>query len=175
MNRFLLEGGASAGSIAIYVVLIVMLVLMLVLPYFSNRKKSKEFQSMIDALKVGDMVRTAGGVIGRIVRISDKGEIKTVLLETGSKTEKSYMEFDLSMIYCVLKSSKAETEETEAKKGEAKATTETKVEKSETKAEEVETKAAEPEKVEETNATEKAEAPAKRKKKPATTTSKNSK
>ena len=70
---------------------------------------------MLEALKVGDMVRTAGGIIGRIVKISDKGEIKTVVLETGTKTEKSYMEFDLSMIYCVLKSSKVETEESEGK------------------------------------------------------------
>ena len=62
--------------------------------------------------RVEEENKTAGGIIGKIKKITDKGDIKTVILETGSKTEKSYMEFDMTMIYCVLKSTKA-TEETE--------------------------------------------------------------
>ena len=63
---------------------------------------------MISSIKVGDLVKTAGGLIGRVTKITDKGEIKTIILETGSKTEKSYMEFDISSVYCVLKSTKVE-------------------------------------------------------------------
>ena len=111
MRSLLLEGGnGGTGSYLLYGGLFVVLIVMLVLPFFTNRKKNREFQNMLSAIKVGDMVRTAGGIIGKITKIIDKGEIKTVILETGSKTEKSYMEFDISMIYCVLKSSKVETE-----------------------------------------------------------------
>lgn len=116
MRSLLLEGGnGGTGSYLLYGGLIVVLIVMLVLPFFTNRKKNREFQNMLSAIKVGDMVRTAGGIIGKITKITDKGEIKTVIIETGSKSEKSYMEFDISMIYCVLKSSKVETEAKEDK------------------------------------------------------------
>ena len=98
----------NAGSIVIYVVLIIVMLALLIMPYFTQKKKSQEFAKMLEAMKVGDLVKTAGGIIGRITKITDKGDIKTVILETGSKTEKSYMEFDMSMIYCVMKSTKVE-------------------------------------------------------------------
>lgn len=104
----------SVGSIVIWVVLIVALLIMLILPTFTQRKRNKQFEQMIEGIRVGDTVRTAGGIIGRVVRITKKGEITTVVLETGSKAEKSYTEFDINFINCVLKSTRtAETEETQ--------------------------------------------------------------
>lgn len=126
--NFICAEGTNVGSVVIYAILIVVLVAMLVMPYFTQKKKNQEFVKMLDAMKVGDLVKTAGGIIGKITKITDKGDIKTVILETGSKTEKSYMEFDMAMIYCVLKSTKVE---------ETKEEVETKVE--ETPAEEVKT------------------------------------
>lgn len=164
MMNFLCAANAQPGQIIIYVVLILILVAMLILPYFTQKKKNAEFLKMIDSIKVGDLVRTAGGIIGKVTKITDKGEIKTVTLETGSKTEKSYIEFDMSMIYCVLKSTKpVETEsdkpaEVETKDAEG---TEEKVEEAKT-AETVEEKPVE----------EKEEKPAKKTAKKATKKSK---
>ena len=90
MNFICAENG-GAGSIVVYVVLIVAMLALLIMPYFTQKKKSQEFAKMLEAMKVGDLVKTAGGIIGRITKITDKGDIKTVILETGSKTEKSYM------------------------------------------------------------------------------------
>lgn len=115
MNNFICaENASGSGSIIMYVVLIVALVAMLIMPYFTQRKKNQEFMKMMDSMKVGDLVKTAGGIIGKITKITDKGDIKTVVLETGSKTEKSYMELDMSMIYCVLKSTKVEKSDDES-------------------------------------------------------------
>ena len=116
MIKFLCEAQEGAGNDAVTrVVMIVLLVVvmagMLIMPYFNAKKRNSEYEAMVNSLKAGDLVKTAGGIIGRIVKIMDKGEIKTVILETGSKTEKSYMEFDLNMIYCILKTAKAENEE----------------------------------------------------------------
>lgn len=112
MNNYICAAaaGGTAGSIVLWVVLVVALVVMLVIPMITQRKRNKEYMQMIDSIRVGDTVRTAGGVIGRVTRIMDKGEIKTVILETGSKSEKSFMEFDIQMIGAVLKSSKVEEE-----------------------------------------------------------------
>lgn len=111
----------SSSNVAFSVILIVALLGMLIFPYFTQRKKNKEYVDMLNSIKVGDLVKTAGGIIGKITKITDKGDIKTVILETGSKSEKSYMEFDMSMIYCVLKSTKVEeakAEETVEEKAE---------------------------------------------------------
>ena len=143
MNNLICAAATGgAGSIVIYVVLIVMLLAMLIMPYFTQRKKNKEYLQMIESMKVGDLVKTAGGIIGKITKITDKGDIKTVILETGSKTEKSYMEFDMSMIYCVLKSTRVEAEKTSDNKAEV----ETKAE--EVKVEEVKTEEPKTESVE---------------------------
>ena len=120
MNFICAGANNNVGTIIIYAVLIVVLLAMLIMPYFTQKKKNQEFIKMLDAMKVGDLVKTAGGIIGRITKITDKGDIKTVILETGSKTEKSYMEFDMSMIYCVLKSTKAEEVAEEKVETEAK-------------------------------------------------------
>ncbi len=115
MINFLCAANTNVGTIIIYAVLILILVGMLIMPYFTQKKKNQEFVKMLDSIRVGDLVKTAGGIIGKVTKITDKGEIKTVILETGSKTEKSYMEFDMSMIYCVLKSTKpAQETETES-------------------------------------------------------------
>lgn len=114
MINFICAEGSNSTSIVVYVILIVALVAMLIMPYFTQKKKNQEFMKMLDSMKVGDLVKTAGGIIGKITKISDKGDIKTVILETGSKSEKSYMEFDMSMIYCVLKSTKVEAKDDES-------------------------------------------------------------
>ena len=110
MMNFICAGN-GAGTIVYTVIILVVLVAMLILPMFTQRRKNREYAEMLSSIKVGDLVKTAGGIIGRITKISDKGDIKTVILETGSKTEKSYMEFDMSMIYCVMKSTKVENAE----------------------------------------------------------------
>lgn len=120
MNYICAEQANGTSTIIIYVVLIIALVAMLIMPYFTQKKKNKEYMDMIESMKVGDLVKTAGGIIGKITKISDKGDLKTVILETGSKTEKSYMEFDITMIYCVLKSTKVEEPKAEEKVEEAK-------------------------------------------------------
>lgn len=146
------------GSWVIYVILIALVVVMLVLPTITNKRRMKEYNTMLDQLRVGDEVRTIGGVIGRVTKISNKGEVKTFTLETGSKGSKTTMEFDLSAVGTVLKSTYVEE-------------TATKEDKKVKKAEKVEETPAEEVKVEEVAPVEevKEEKPAK---KPAKKTSK---
>ncbi len=106
--KFMCAEAAGGSNIIVYVVLIVMVLAMLILPYFTNKKRNQQYMDMISSIKVGDLVKTAGGIIGKVTKITDKGEIKTIILETGSKGSKSSMEFDISSVYCVLKSTKAE-------------------------------------------------------------------
>lgn len=115
MNFLCAEATNQGSPVLVYVILAVMVVLMLVLPYFTNKKRNQQYMDMISNIKVGDLVKTAGGIIGRVTKMTDKGEIKTIILETGSKSDKSTMEFDISSVYCVLQSTKVEETKEESK------------------------------------------------------------
>lgn len=127
----------GAGSWWIYVVLLVLVVLMLVLPTITNRKRMKEYDQMVNQLHVGDTIRTVGGVIGRITKISDKDGVKTFILETGAKNNKTTMEFDIGSVGTVLKST-AKPEEKVEKVEETKKAEEQKAEEPEEVSEPVE-------------------------------------
>lgn len=129
MLNLLLDGSTETttknqgGSWWIYLILLGLVVLMLVLPTITNRKRMKEYDQMVNALHVGDTVRTVGGVIGRITKISEKDGVKTFILETGAKNNKTTMEFDIGSVGTVLKSTAKPEEKAqkEEKKEETKA------------------------------------------------------
>ena len=109
MFNFLLEEAAAqpaGNSWVMYVVLIGLVLVMLIVPSFSNKKRQKEYNDMIEGLSAGDTVRTVGGIIGKIVKINNKDGFKTIILETGAKGSKTTMEFDVASIYTVLNSKK---------------------------------------------------------------------
>ena len=78
--------GASAGGDAglmSFLPIILMFVLLYFLMIRPQMKRAKEQKQMIEALQKGDEVITAGGVLGRISRISDP----YVSLEIAPNTE----------------------------------------------------------------------------------------
>ena len=98
MYNLLLNEGGQGSSIIMLIVLGVLIVLMLVLPTINQNKRVKAYQEMQSGLKAGDKVQTVGGIIGRIVRINEKDGMKTFVLETGDKSNKTYIEFNLDAI-----------------------------------------------------------------------------
>ena len=91
-------GGNNAGTIIMLVVLVVAIVGLFVWQSISNKKRQKEAQAKVDALKVGDRVKTIGGICGFVHEINNAEN--TFVLETGSEsTEKCYIRFDKQAIY----------------------------------------------------------------------------
>ena len=87
----------SSGSIIIMIVLIVAIIGLFVWQTISGKKKQKEAQEMVNALKKGDKVKTIGGICGYVVEINDAEN--TFVLETGTDSKKSYVKFDKGAIY----------------------------------------------------------------------------
>lgn len=99
---YLLEGEAAAGKMpgwVLYVVMGVIIVLLIVWFFFSGRKnkqKQKEYVEQLDAIDVGNKVKTAGGICGIVREVCDDN---TVIIETGSeKTGKSFVKMDKELI-----------------------------------------------------------------------------
>ena len=89
------EGGV--GSIIIMGVLILAIIGLFVWQTISGKKKQKAAQDMVNSLKIGDRVKTIGGVCGFVAEINDAEN--TFVLETGTETKKSYVKFDKGAIY----------------------------------------------------------------------------
>jgi preprotein translocase subunit YajC len=74
------QGGGSGGFEGIF-----MLLAMFAIFYFllirPQQKRAKQHKEMIDALKAGDQVVTAGGIHGRVVSVQDK--VLTLEIATG--------------------------------------------------------------------------------------------
>jgi preprotein translocase subunit YajC len=78
--------GASAGGDAglmSFLPIILMFVLLYFLMIRPQMKRAKEQKAMIEALQKGDEVVTAGGIVGRITKLSDQ----YVTVEVAPNTE----------------------------------------------------------------------------------------
>lgn len=122
-------------------VLVVLLIGSMFLMNRRNKKREKEAQDRIDAVKPGNKVTTIGGIAGIVVEVNS--EDNTFVLETGSEESgKCYIKFIRQAIYetdaVVAKEVKAEESKAEEKAAEEGAVEEvTPVECAEAPAEQV--------------------------------------
>jgi preprotein translocase subunit YajC len=59
------------GSLTTFLPLILMFVVMYFLMIRPQQKRQKELKSMMDTLAKGDEVITAGGLLGRVIKVTD--------------------------------------------------------------------------------------------------------
>ena len=86
------------GTVIFMVIIIGMFVLMMFFNRRSQKKRQEESQSILEALKPGNKVKTIGGICGVVVEICR--DDNTFVLETGTeKSGKSYIKFDMQAIY----------------------------------------------------------------------------
>jgi len=109
--------GANGMNVLLLVFFMVMIYFLMIRP---QKKKEKADKEMREALSVGDEIMTIGGVIGKIVKITDK----SVVITTGA--EKTKIEF--------IKSAIASVSSQNAAKSGAKKTGKAKAEEAEDKA-----------------------------------------
>ncbi len=64
-----------------FVPLILIFAIMYFLLIRPQQKKVKEHKAMVDGLRRGDQVVTAGGLIGKVVKVKDDGELEVELAE----------------------------------------------------------------------------------------------
>ena len=69
------------GGIEQFIPLILIFAIMYFLLIRPQQKKVKEHQAMVAALRRGDQVVTQGGVIGKVVKVKDDGEIEVEIAD----------------------------------------------------------------------------------------------
>ncbi len=75
-------GGAGGGLGSMIVPMVLVFAIMYFLMIRPQQKKMKEHQGMLEALRRGDQVVTAGGgLIGKVVKVKDDNEVELELAE----------------------------------------------------------------------------------------------
>lgn len=69
-------GGGAGSAFASFIPLILIFAIMWFLLIRPQQKKMKEHQAMVAALRRGDEVVTQGGLVGKVTRVKDDGELE---------------------------------------------------------------------------------------------------
>lgn len=100
MFNLLAEETQTGNGIYTYIIMGVLLLAIIglfVWQSISGKKKQKEAQEMVNSLKIGDRIKTIGGVCGFLVEINN--DENTIVIETGSEKNKCHIKFDKGAIY----------------------------------------------------------------------------
>lgn len=100
LNLLAEEGKNQGGGWTSYLmigILIIAIIGLFVWQTISGKKKQKEAQNMVNSLKIGDRVKTIGGVCGFVAEINDAEN--TFVLRTGMEGKESFVKFDKGAIY----------------------------------------------------------------------------
>ncbi|MBM9594919.1 preprotein translocase subunit YajC [Roseitranquillus sediminis] len=73
--------GGAGGAIASFVPLILIFAIMYFLLIRPQQKRVKEHQKMVAALRRGDQIVTQGGIIGKVSKVKDDGELEVEVAE----------------------------------------------------------------------------------------------
>ncbi len=75
-------GNAGAGSaVASFLPLILIFGIMYFLLIRPQQKKMKDLKAMVDALRRGDQVLTAGGIVGKVTKVGEDGMVEVEIAD----------------------------------------------------------------------------------------------
>ena len=95
--KFNLLAEADFSSYIMIIVLFVAIIGLFIWSSYSNKKKQKQAQEMVNSIKIGDRVKTIGGVCGFVAEVNNAEN--TFVLRTGMDGKESYVKFDKGAIY----------------------------------------------------------------------------
>lgn len=99
---------SEVGSIIIMGVIVVGIIGLFIWQSISSKKKRQQAEETVEKLKIGDRVKTIGGVCGFVAEINNQEN--TFVLETGMEGKKSYVKFDKAAIYQTAPANSVQTE-----------------------------------------------------------------
>ncbi len=87
----------NIGTYIVFGVLLLAIIGLFIWQSISGKKKQQEQYDMVNNIKIGDRVKTIGGICGFVAEINNAEN--TFVLETGTEDKKSYVKFDKGAIF----------------------------------------------------------------------------
>jgi preprotein translocase subunit YajC len=75
------SGAGGTDIVGLLFPLVLVFGIFYLLVFRPQQKKMKEHQAMIDAVKRGDTVVTSGGIIGKVIRVGNDGELRVEIAD----------------------------------------------------------------------------------------------
>ncbi len=75
------QAAGAQGAFTSFIPLILIFAIMYFLLIRPQQKKVKEHAAMVDAVRRGDQIITQGGVIGKVVKVKDDGEVEVEIAD----------------------------------------------------------------------------------------------
>ncbi|MGV6847585.1 MAG: preprotein translocase subunit YajC [Marinibacterium sp.] len=69
------------GAIAQFIPLLLIFAIMYFLLIRPQQQKAKQHKAMVDGLRRGDQVITQGGLIGKVAKVKDEGEVEVEIAD----------------------------------------------------------------------------------------------
>ncbi len=80
------QGATGVESLSYFLPIILIMIVFYFLLFRPQQKKAKEHKDMVEAVKRGDQVVTAGGIVGKVIKVGEEGRI-TVEIAPNVKVE----------------------------------------------------------------------------------------
>ncbi len=103
MDSAATAGAGAAGMIQFVVMMVVLFAIMYFMIIRPQKKREKLTKEMLAGLIVGDKIVTIGGIEGKITQIKDE----SLVIETGSAADKSFVKISRWAVKEVLKPAQA--------------------------------------------------------------------
>lgn len=97
------QAATAGGMIQFVVMMVVLFAIMYFMIIRPQKKREKLTKEMLAGLIVGDKIVTIGGIEGKITQIKDE----SLVIETGSASDKSFMKISRWAVKEVLKPAQA--------------------------------------------------------------------
>ncbi|MDZ7377472.1 MAG: preprotein translocase subunit YajC [candidate division KSB1 bacterium] len=81
------SGQGQANPLALWLPIILIFAIMYFLIFRPQAKRQKQHRMMLDALKKGDKIITAGGIYGTVLSVKDKENTVVVKIDDNTKIE----------------------------------------------------------------------------------------
>jgi len=74
-------GAGAAGALTSFVPLLLIFAIMYFILIRPQQKKLKEHKTMVEALRRGDQVVTQGGIMGKVTKVKEDGEVEVEIAD----------------------------------------------------------------------------------------------
>ncbi|PQO23495.1 preprotein translocase subunit YajC [Rhodobacteraceae bacterium WD3A24] len=75
------QDAGGAGALTSFIPLILIFAIMYFLLIRPQQKKLKEHKAMVEAIRRGDQIVTQGGVIGKVTKVKEDGELEVEIAD----------------------------------------------------------------------------------------------
>jgi len=96
-------GGVDIPTIILLVVVgLALIVMLFVIPRLRGKRQAETVNTLRTFLQPGAVIKTIGGIIGKVTEVKQTPNGKVLVIETGEESNKTTLSFDIAALYAIV-------------------------------------------------------------------------